>query len=41
MHGGRTHNFIIYTVFEAKRFVEELSEEESSERIRNAVRKST
>ncbi len=31
----------IYTVFEAKRFAEELSEEESSKRIRNAVPKST
>ena len=36
--GGRTHNFI---QFEAKRFAEELSEEESSKRIRNAVPKST
>ena len=41
--GGRTHNFIhLFThVFEAKRFAEELSEEESSKRIRNAVPKST
>ncbi len=40
--GGRTHSFIhLHNVFEAKRFAEELSEEESSKRLRNAIPKST
>ncbi len=42
MHGWTYAYFHSFThVFEAKRFAEELSEEESSKQIRNEVPKST